>query len=94
MEANDNVRLWVAGRQLLNVFDNSGRRTTEASIELTVDKAEDIVIEFRERTGDADRSPCRWRSNSREVKWFPPARCSGCHPLPRRKQAFTRAKSR
>jgi PA14 domain len=73
VEHNDNVRLWVAGRQLLNVFDNSGRRTTEApTIQLVADQAEDILIEFRERTGDAQIT-MSWRSNSQDREVVPAA---------------------
>jgi hypothetical protein len=81
VEANDNVRLWVAGRQLLNVFDNSGRRTTEASIELTADQAEDIVIEFRERTGDAQIT-MSWRSNSQKSEVVPASALFWVSPAP------------
>jgi hypothetical protein len=73
VEHNDNVRLWVAGKQLLNVFDNSGRRTTEApAIQLAADQAEDILIEFRERTGDAQIT-MSWRSNSQDREVVPAA---------------------
>jgi mannan endo-1,4-beta-mannosidase len=71
VEHNDNVRLWVAGKQLLDVFDNSGRRTTEApGIQLVADQAEDILIEFRERTGDAQIT-LFWRSNSQNREVVP-----------------------
>jgi mannan endo-1,4-beta-mannosidase len=70
VEANDNVRLWIAGRQLLNVFENSGLRTTDATIDLRADQAEDIVIEYRERTGDAQIT-MSWRSSSQNREVVP-----------------------
>lgn len=53
VNADDGARLWVNGQLLIDQFDTDGVDDATASIDLIAGRRYDVLLEFREATGDA-----------------------------------------
>jgi hypothetical protein len=73
LNADDGVRLWVNGTQIIDSWTNGSSERTSTTVMLTADTPADIVIEYYENTSNAKVS-LSWSSPSQPKQIVPHGR--------------------
>ncbi|TWU48879.1 Endo-1,4-beta-xylanase Z precursor [Rubripirellula tenax] len=70
VDADEGARLWVNGQLLVDQFDASGLTAVTATIDLVAGRRYDLVMEYRESTGNAS-AKLQWSSPSQSLEVVP-----------------------